>query len=1356
MLLTVLVLGLLSRSILSGLISQSSSNGTRTDLYGHGAVNQVIGDLRQEIAAGSTVPAVNGSIASPFQIPGTVNFIYRPSTPAAAVPFNSGPYSATVFNTTFPNLVKESTRGVAFEPYDSNVPMRAASVNSTSDPSINGRYVSLARWNKHLLLPKASAKFSGGTGGTATTITSDSSTDTTPVGSFIAPDWILTAADGSNPTTLDTSSSLTTSSINPQSPKYVIGRYAYAIYNEGGLLDANVAGFPSTSSLSTSQQALVTKKGPAAFADLTQLPGIANTTSLTPQQVVNALVGWRNTATVQSTGTLPLYTLGSVGNYLQYLLGISTRFMTVGTSTATAASDRTFTSRQQLISFLQDIANGSTSDQPYLQDAMMYLGTFSRSLNQPSYWPDPNRPMVKAAPSTMTAYSNGNSAFQADNTYNAPFKSITVGSNGGGSFTRTDGTVAVVGEPLVKKRFALSRLMWLTYKGPSQQISTSDPLFQQYQLLYTGSSSGTPPPWLTQLWNEGTPANIKAYFGLTWTTSPGLGTGGTGGYWKYDPDNDGKPSNGVVIKTLNLVAAQNREANFFELLKAGICTGSVGSGSNATPGLSLNEAFGLDRSKADNRVDFNILQLGANIISQASPTNYPTDIALWDTGGATGVYRLFFGVEDLPYFYEAFNLCVLNQAPAPMPPPPATLPPGSTSGLVGMVQVPIVWNPHTFNTANVLPAGLGPTNFRIGASKLASPTVTTLPEGPNYQYALFPKGATGGTTDVPFPLDMTPDYFIIYAPWSRNSSPSPFPYKGAVSPSLTGAATPDPNLSLVDFSSPGAANNTEIYFDNATASQTLYREPTPLMFTTTGSGSGDVSLTSKSGDLSNVMTTVGGFPSTGIKDLNDPSGTSYIGFFLCEFPDEWTTPTTENGTYTVNENGVNVTFPILPNTTYTADAVGIQTSDQGQTGSGSTYSLEYKDPSGNWIPYQQYNAAEDFSPHQPNPFLPTPATNEWIAVGNLVDGIAGWDPRSLRWGFIKDINASPLNPPLGPTETIQTVRPNGTTGRGAFGVASGGASKDMCLSNATFSNTSASVPFTNPGAYILDPDGVLRRPMGAYVPGNITASTTVGLPLASPAVASSPSRPIILHRPFQSVAELGYVFSDTPWRNIDFFTPESGDSALLDIFCINEDYRPDAVAAGRVDLNTRQAPVIQALLSGAYRDELNPTTAVTGQLANTEAVTISQALVKRTTGQSKVVGGSAATGPLSNIADLVGRYTSNAVANTNGTSPYDGFSADLSGINNTSGVPLYSGGLLSANNIVQRFRETTMRALSDAGQAGTWNLMIDVIAQSGRYPVNATTPADFLVEGERHYWVHVAIDRSTGQVIDENIEPVNE
>jgi hypothetical protein len=72
-------------------------------------------------------------------------------------------------------------------------------------------------------------------------------------------------------------------------------------------------------------------------------------------------------------------------------------------------------------------------------------------------------------------------------------------------------------------------------------------------------------------------------------------------------------------------------------------------------------------------------------------------------------------------------------------------------------------------------------------------------------------------------------------------------------------------------------------------------------------------------------------------------------------------------------------------------------------------------------------------------------------------------------------------------------------------------------------------------------------------------------------------------------------------------------------------------------------------------------------------------------------------------------------------------------------------------------RELVIRAFSDACQTRTWNLVIDVIAQSGRYPPNATSFQNgFVVEGEQHYWVHVAIDRFTGEVIDKQIEVVNE
>lgn len=49
-----------------------------------------------------------------------------------------------------------------------------------------------------------------------------------------------------------------------------------------------------------------------------------------------------------------------------------------------------------------------------------------------------------------------------------------------------------------------------------------------------------------------------------------------------------------------------------------------------------------------------------------------------------------------------------------------------------------------------------------------------------------------------------------------------------------------------------------------------------------------------------------------------------------------------------------------------------------------------------------------------------------------------------------------------------------------------------------------------------------------------------------------------------------------------------------------------------------------------------------------------------------------------------------------------------------------------------------------------------VIAQSGRYLSTATGLANFVVEGEKRYWLHLAIDWFTGEVIDQQLEAVYE
>jgi hypothetical protein len=295
--------------------------------------------------------------------------------------------------------------------------------------------------------------------------------------------------------------------------------------------------------------------------------------------------------------------------------------------------------------------------------------------------------------------------------------------------------------------------------------------------------------------------------------------------------------------------------------------------------------------------------------------------------------------------------------------------------------------------------------------------------------------------------------------------------------------------------------------------------------------------------------------------------------------------------------------------------------------------------------------------------------------------------------------------------------------------------------------------------FYRDPDGVPRRAAAAYVKSDRatpwTAETATGVPTVTATsfpglrpTAQSQSRPIVLNRPFQSVAELGYVFRDMPWKNLDFFTPESPDTALLDVFCVEEDTNPSGLVGAKVNLNTRHAPVLQALLSGAARDEIGSlpvgawSRTIQPALSPGEAAAISAALIRRT--------GSVAPGqgPLRNVGELVGKYVPDYTSGYG--QPYDGFSADLS---------LYEGGVLgplSPNNLIQRFRESAIRALADVGTVRVWNLLIDLTAQSGRYPPGASSLREFVVEGEKRVWLHVALDRFTGDVLDRHLEVVSE
>jgi hypothetical protein len=142
------------------------------------------------------------------------------------------------------------------------------------------------------------------------------------------------------------------------------------------------------------------------------------------------------------------------------------------------------------------------------------------------------------------------------------------------------------------------------------------------------------------------------------------------------------------------------------------------------------------------------------------------------------------------------------------------------------------------------------------------------------------------------------------------------------------------------------------------------------------------------------------------------------------------------------------------------------------------------------------------------------------------------------------------------------------------------------------------------------------------------------------------------------------------------------------------------------------------------------------------------------------------------LSEIVGRWVGESTVEgvISGADAYSGFSSDLDKV--------FSSGATSLSS--ERARHSVMRALADSGSARVWNLMIDLVVQLGRYPPKgpAARPprnaaeaerekeraeraaksfslAAFQVEGERHLWWHVAIDRLTGEVLDESVELID-
>ena len=216
--------------------------------------------------------------------------------------------------------------------------------------------------------------------------------------------------------------------------------------------------------------------------------------------------------------------------------------------------------------------------------------------------------------------------------------------------------------------------------------------------------------------------------------------------------------------------------------------------------------------------------------------------------------------------------------------------------------------------------------------------------------------------------------------------------------------------------------------------------------------------------------------------------------------------------------------------------------------------------------------------------------------------------------------------------------------------------------------------------------------------------------------------PIVLNHAFSNPGDIGYglrpEYSANRFQRLDFHT-DNPNASILDFFAYNPvDHNYPRLAV--VNLNTKHVPVLAAVLQNALKKDIdtaslpNPFPVV----SSSEATAAAQAIVNAT---NPGVGGTRAT----SRADI-GRLT-----------------AAAAGAISTAGF--------APGEETEKVPEVIARALSETVQARTWNLLIDVIAQTGRYvpgTANITDANKFIVEGEKRYWLHIALGRDlvSGQV----------
>jgi hypothetical protein len=751
------------------------------------------------------------------------------------------------------------------------------------------------------------------------------------------------------------------------------------------------------------------------------------------------------------------------------------------------------------------------------------------------------------------------------------------------------------------------------------------------------------------------------------------------------------------IKRLTEVTAEGREPNLFEVLQAVIVTGSLGR--NAGNTLTLDDP-------RDSLRNLQVIQIGANLIDQWDADDIPT--TLRSPSGWPGEFLDCHGIENLPLIN---NIALIAHRPT------------FNRDLFQVWAVFDVWNPH--QNATSPPPGLEfriqPRSGRCRAS--IQYRITSSPSNSARDVLLSPLSTANS------PSSVLQDIVVLNAgrqlTFASADFSSPAIVSGGAPPTAVGSS---PGLLLNDFlgqSVPPAIPA------KATRSAALQQSLNALMdfdFPYTATPSAFTTENATGNRLYAAGTTFSGLNATAWNSSTNASGQQVLyanyGLKAHNLFRVWGD---------VPGSKVIVDLQVRRSggdwrTIQTVEQFLPRSSDPGGIslrGSADATSTVTQDPESAPADYQlatHYSVLPSGSPLLNSRFY------GWRQPRSQIS-LVKFDPRTIRFGHSGHGGLLSLDL-LGTTIRQTTDLPPSPWPSSNDGIENLG-SNWRVLRDTAITGTQSGVstgfewmgPGSNPATYRIPfglvaniPEGSLntRSNPSRYADLDGIIRPGDGYLGALPTVPSRLlDRPRILNRPFANVGEMGHVFRDLPWKTLDFSTRNSGDLGLLDAFSVEEPAGATPLVAGKVNLNSAPVEVLASLLAGTAKTEDG-----SQMLSATEANQIAGAIVA-----------AREAAPFRDRGDIVARVLS-PLAATNAAGPI--------------------------SDLRKSEREASIRTLGEIGTTRTWNFLLDLIVQTGRFSSSAQALNQFAVRAERRYWIHFAIDRFTGQVLASQWETVNE